>query len=332
MKVLVTGGSGFLGSHVAEYLIKKKHKVVILDNLSGGSRENIPKGAIFYKGDICDKSKVEILFSKEKFDYVYHLAAYAAEGLSHFIRRYNYKNNVLGSINLINAAINHNVKHFVFTSSMAVYGSGKVPFCETQEPRPEDPYGIAKLAVEQDLQAASALFGMKYTIFRPHNIYGPRQNINDKYRNVIGIFIKQALQRNPVTVFGDGFQTRAFSYIDDVAPYIAKSPFVEEAKNEIINIGGDDVPYNIEMLIAALNKCLSRPVKVVYLPKRHEVQAAYCDHSKFKRTFVSDPLKNNFTSLETGLARMYLWAKTQKLGKTRKMKPEVMKNLPQSWK
>lgn len=326
-KVLVTGIGGFVGSHVAECLIKRKHRVVGLDNFSGGSRENVPKGAIFYKGDICDKTKMEFLFSKEKFDYVYHLAAYAAEGLSHFIRRYNYTNNVLGSINLINASINHNVKHFVFTSSMATYGIGSTPFCEDQRPQPEDPYGIAKLAIEQDLQVASSLFGMKYTIFRPHNIYGPRQNINDKYRNVIGIFIKQALQEKPVTVFGDGLQTRAFSYIDDVAPYIAESPFVKGARNEIINIGGD-VPYNIKMLIVALNKCLPRPVKITHLPKRHEVQAAYCDHSKFKRIFNCD----NFTSLESGLARMFVWAKTQKLSKTRRMKLEITKNLPQSWK
>lgn len=331
MKILVTGGAGFLGSHVAEYLIKRKHKVVVLDNLSGGSRENVPKGAIFYKGDICDKSKVEILFSKEKFDYVYHLAAYAAEGLSHFIRRYNYKNNVIGSINLINAAVKHNVKHFVFTSSMAVYGAGKTPFVETQSPQPEDPYGIAKLAVEQDLQAASSLFGMKYTIFRPHNIYGPRQNINDKYRNVIGIFIKQALQEKPVTIFGDGLQTRAFSYINDVAPYIARAPFMKTARNEIFNIGGD-VPYTIEMLIASLDRCLWKPVEVVHLPKRHEVQVAYCDHSKFREAFKINVYDSNNTCLDVGLAKMFMWAKTQKLGKIRKMRLEIEKNFPQSWK
>ena len=127
-KVLITGVGGFLGSHVAEWLIKEKHTVVGLDNLSGGSRENVPKKVKFYKGDICDATRMNILFSQEKFDYVYHLAAYAAEGLSHFIRRYNYKNNILGSVNLINCCINHNVKHFVFTSSMAVYGIGRVPF------------------------------------------------------------------------------------------------------------------------------------------------------------------------------------------------------------
>src|SRR5690348_186987 len=147
-KVLVTGGAGFIGSHVTESLLRRDCEVVVLDDLSGGFRENLVEGARFVEGSITDSALVGSLFERERFDYVYHLAAYAAEGLSHFIKRFNYHNNVIGSVNLINAAINTNVKCFVFTSSIAVYGSTPdLPMTEETYPHPEDPYGIAKLAV-----------------------------------------------------------------------------------------------------------------------------------------------------------------------------------------
>ena len=184
---LVTGGAGFIGSHVARHLLELEHQVIVLDDLSGGFKENIPKGAIFIEGSITDTQLIETIFTKYKFDYVYHLAAYAAEGLSHFIRKYNYENNLIGSINLINASVNHDIKCFIFTSSIAVYGTQELPLKETQKPQPEDPYGIAKYAVEQDLENAHQLFGLDYIIFRPHNVYGSGQNIGDKYRNVIGL-------------------------------------------------------------------------------------------------------------------------------------------------
>src|SRR5208282_2391461 len=145
---LVTGGAGFIGSHVAEHLLRMGHKVVVLDDLSGGFPENVSNGAVFVQGSILDDRLVDDLFRKHSFTYVYHLAAYAAEGLSHFIKRFNYSNNLIGSVNLINASVNHNVKTFVFTSSIAVYGAGQSPMTEAMIPVPEDSYGIAKLAVE----------------------------------------------------------------------------------------------------------------------------------------------------------------------------------------
>jgi len=148
---LVTGGAGFMGSHVAEHLVELGHRVIVVDDLSGGFRDNVPAGAEFVEGSILDHRLIDHLFEQNSFDYVYHLAAYAAEGLSHFIKRFNYNNNLIGSINLINAAVNHNVKCFVFTSSIAVYGAGQSPMSEAMIPVPEDSYGIAKLAVEQEL-------------------------------------------------------------------------------------------------------------------------------------------------------------------------------------
>ena len=231
MRSLVTGGAGFMGSHVAEHLLKEGHEVVILDDLSGGFVDNIPKGAKFVKGSITNKGLIDHLFQEYKFDYVFHLAAYAAEGLSHFIRTFNYDNNLMGSMNLINASIHHEIKCFVFTSSIAVYGSAQNPMTEDLSPQPEDPYGIAKAAVEQDLKVAHEMFGLNHIIFRPHNVYGEKQNIGDKYRNVIGIFMNRIMQGEPMAIFGDGDQSRAFTHIDDVAPIIAKSVNVQESYN-----------------------------------------------------------------------------------------------------
>ncbi len=222
--ILVTGAAGFIGSHVAEALAKQGHAVTALDDLSGGFSDNVAEGVRFVQGSINDVELVNRLFAEERYEAVFHLAAYAAEGLSHFIKRFNYNNNLIGSVNLINASINYGVRCFVFTSSIAVYGtSPMLPMTEETPAHPEDSYGIAKLAVEQELRACREMFGLDYVIFRPHNVYGERQNIGDKYRNVVGIFMNQILQGKPMTVFGDGTQTRAFSYIGDVAPVIAES-------------------------------------------------------------------------------------------------------------
>ena len=139
---LVTGGAGFIGAHVVNELISLKHNVIVLDDLSGGFEENINPKAVFIKGNITDHLLLEELFNKYNFDYVYHLAAYAAEGLSHFIKRYNYNNNLIGSINLINESVKHKIKCFVFTSSIAVYGEGQLPMKEDMMPVPEDPFFV----------------------------------------------------------------------------------------------------------------------------------------------------------------------------------------------
>ena len=152
-KILVTGGAGFIGSHVTESLVNRGGQVVVLDDLSGGFQENVVSGAEFVQGSINDNDLMMEIFAKYKFEYVFHLAAYAAEGLSHFIKRFNYNNNLLGSMNLLNASVNNGVKCFVFTSSIAVYGaSPQLPMTEETPAHPEDSYGIAKLAVEQELK------------------------------------------------------------------------------------------------------------------------------------------------------------------------------------
>src|ERR1700687_191300 len=147
-KILVTGGAGFLGSHVVDCLVESGNDVIVLDDLSGGFQDNVRSDTQFIEGSILDHNLVDSIFDQHRIRHVYHLAAYAAEGLSHFIKRFNYQNNLLGSVNLINNSINHDIECFMFTSSIAVYGSNQLPMSEDLMPQPEDPYGIAKFAVE----------------------------------------------------------------------------------------------------------------------------------------------------------------------------------------
>jgi UDP-glucose 4-epimerase len=327
-KVLVTGGAGFIGSHLSRELLRQDYEVVILDDLSGGFEENIPKDAEFIKANILDKEVLEKLFKKHKFSYVFHLAAYAAEGLSHFIRRFNYQNNLIGSINLINESVKHNIKCFVFASSIAVYGTNQLPMSESTTPKPEDPYGISKYAVELDLKAAHEMFGLNYIIFRPHNVYGEYQNLGDKYRNVVGIFLNQIMQNKALTIFGDGNQTRAFSYIGDVAPVIAKSVKEKKAYNQVFNIGADNA-YSINELAKTIKEVTNSDVKIKYLKARNEVLHAYSSHEK-ARKILGYKTKH---SLKEGITKMAGWAKQAGVKKSNNFKNiELEKNLPKSWR
>ena len=327
-QVLVTGAAGFIGSHVCAHLLKQDCQVVGLDDLSGGFRDQVPAGVKFVEGSVTDAALVQKLFAENHFEHVFHLAAYAAEGLSHFIKHFNYTNNLLGSVNLINAAVNHNVKCFVFTSSIAVYGRNQLPMAEELVPQPEDPYGIAKYAVELDLREAHEMFGLNHVIFRPHNVYGENQNLGDRYRNVIGIFMNQIMQGRPMTIFGDGQQTRAFSYIDDVAPVMAASIARPACYNQVFNVGADQA-YSVAELARVVARAMGVEPKTRHLDARNEVVHAYSAHEKVRKYF-GDLIRN--VSLEEGVARMAAWAK--RTG-ARQGKPfagvEVRKNMPPSW-
>ena len=327
-QVLVTGVAGFIGSHVAAHLLGQGHQVVGVDDLSGGFRDHVPAGVKFLEGSITDAAFIQQLFAEHQFDHVFHLAAYAAEGLSHFIKHFNYTNNLLGSVNLINAAVNHEVKCFVFTSSIAVYGRNQLPMTEEAVPQPEDPYGIAKYAVELDLKEAHEMFGLNYVIFRPHNVYGENQNLGDRYRNVIGIFMNQIMQGQPMTIFGDGSQTRAFSFIDDVAPVIAASITRPACYNQVYNVGADKA-YSVAELATVVAKAMGVKPDIKKLEARNEVVHAYSAHEKVQQHF-GDLIKN--VSLEAGVGRMAAWAKKVGARQGQSFKGiEVRKNLPPAW-
>ena len=326
--VLVTGAAGLLGANFSRYLVDNGYDVVGIDDLSGGFQDSVDKRVTFYPINLLDAAAVEQIFSSHKPDYVYHFAAYAAEGLSPFIRNYNYTNNVLCSINVINSCVNASVKKVIFTSSMAVYGEGDPPFTENQLPQPEDPYGIAKYAVEMDLGLAYDQFGLDYAIVRPHNVVGIYQTIWDRYRNVIGIWIRKILNNEPMTVFGDGTQVRAFS---DIKFYM--EPFEQLMHGhscEIFNLGADK-DYTINEaanLLASVAKEFGFDPKIEHLEARNEVHTAYCDHSKAKELLGFE----DGTDLRDTMRDMFSWAMEQPNREVITMDYEIEKGLYSFWK
>ena len=307
MKILITGNAGLLGSNLCDFILDKysdQYLIYGIDDLSGGYVDNIDSKIKFYPINILDK-QFDNIFAEIQPDYVFHLAAYAAEGLSPFIRQYNYENNLVCTARVINNCIRHNIKRLVFTSSMAVYGNNSIPFDESMQPKPIDSYGIAKYGCEMDIQIAGEQHELVWCIIRPHNVYGRKQNIWDKYRNVLGIWMHQHLSGKPLTIFGDGEQKRAFSYINDSVEPLFNAAILPEASKQIINLGGiDDCSINeaADTLLSVMGDGSK-----VYLEGRHEVKYAFSTYQKsvdilgFKHT----------TTLKDGLRDMWLWAKVQ---------------------
>jgi UDP-glucose 4-epimerase len=252
------------------------------------------------------KDNIDEVFSNCKPDYVFHLAAYAAEGLSPFIRMFNYENNLKATASIVNQCIKHDVKRLVFTSTLAVYGHGYGGvFDEKQLPKPIDPYGVAKYGCEMDIQIANEQHGLDYCIIRPHNVYGIKQNIWDKYRNVLGIWMYQHMNGEPFTIFGDGEQTRAFSYVDDSLAPLWNAAVKKEASCEIINLGGiketsiNDAASILQGVIGGGD--------IVNLEARHEVKHSIPTFQKSVDILGFE----HRTDLEDGLRIMWEWAKEQ---------------------
>jgi UDP-glucose 4-epimerase len=330
-KVVITGVAGLLGQHLSRYLLDQGHYVIGIDDLSGGYYEFLPQHDDFQwlEFDLAnDYSILKSLFQTYKPDVCYHFAAYAAEGLSPFIRKYNYVNNVVASANVINSCITHDCK-LVFTSSMAVYGNSKPPFTESMTPKPIDPYGIAKYAVEMDIQCASEQHGLRHNIIRPHNVLGIYQNIWDRYRNVIGIFIRKTLNNEPMIIYGDGSQVRAFS---DIQYYL--KPFAELMSDtyngEIFNIGADKYwsILDVAKMVEKIGLQEGYQSEIVFAEPRHEVKEAYCSHAKAKLLLDF----NDETNLENLVREMFNWAKDQKSRETRHMDYEITKGIYEYWK
>jgi len=329
MKIFVTGCAGLLGANYTRHLLENGHQVIGIDDLSGGYKAFVPTGEnfTFVKFNLEKRKKVVELFEEHKPDVLLHFAAYAAEGLSPFIRNFNYRNNLVCSANLINECITHNTK-FIFTSSMAVYGEQEPPFTEDKRPQPIDPYGIAKYAVECDLKLAHKQFGLRYNIVRPHNVLGTYQNIWDRYRNVIGIFIRKAINGQPILIYGDGEQTRAFS---DIRYYM--EPFdklLTDYDNEIFNIGADK-HFSLNEVAETVQRTAKKygyEVPIEHGEPRHEVKHAYCDHTKAKTMLDF----RDETRIEDLIESMFVWAMKQPNRKVKNMEYEVTKDIYDYWK
>jgi UDP-glucose 4-epimerase len=306
--VLITGVAGLIGSRLAKWIVENTDAEVFgIDDLSGGYAENIPPGVTWHHRDLVHpRTDLNWLFDLVGPDYVFHFAAYAAEGLSPFMRCHNYRQNLIPAAKLITASIRHKVKRLVFASSMAVYGVGLPPFDETHDPKPIDPYGIAKWAIEQDLAAARAQHGLDYCVIRPHNVYGPHQNIWDLYRNVLGIWVRQVIKGLPLTIYGDGKQVRQFTYVDDIVEPLWRAAVSKEASCQTVNLGG---PRHMSIGEAAGVLCdvAGYRAAIAYLPARHEVREAFCTYQK-SIDLLGYQHKTGFA---TGLKTMLDWARTQ---------------------
>jgi len=304
--VLITGVAGLIGSRMAEWVSTHhpEYKVIGIDNLSGGYKENIPESVVFHQLDISSDD-LDPVFKNQQIDYVFHFAAYAAEGLSPFIRKFNYTNNLVATAGIVNKCIQYGVKRLVFTSSMAVYGIGTPPFDESHTPTPIDPYGVAKFACEMDIRIAGEQHNLDWCIVRPHNVYGHNQNIWDKYRNVLGIWMYQKLHNEPFTIFGDGSQKRAFTCVDDCLLPFWKAATQENCSKQIFNLGS--TIYTSIKDAAIILSGIIGGAEITYLEQRHEVKDALPGHEKSLRLL---DYKDN-TTLAEGLTGMWEWAKKQ---------------------
>ena len=305
MNILITGVAGLIGSRLADYLIENtNHKIIGVDDLSGGYKENLNKDVVFYKRDVA--SGLDDIFDEHKPEYVYHLAAYAAEGLSPFIRKYNYQNNLLATAGVVNNCIKHDVRRLIFTSTLAVYGHGYGGvFDEKQVPKPIDPYGVAKYGCEMDIEIAGEQHGLDWCIIRPHNVYGVKQNIWDKYRNVLGIWMYQHLNGEEMTIFGDGEQTRAFSFIDDSLEPMWNAAIRKEASKQIINLGGIK-EYSINEANEILCEIMGAG-RASHHEQRFEVKHSIPTWEKSIDILGFE----HKTDLKEGLTKMWEWAKQQ---------------------
>lgn len=326
--ILITGVAGLIGSRMATWILDNisEARVVGVDDLSGGYIENVDPRVEFHKMD-CVSDDFAALVESITPKYVYHFAAYAAEGLSPFIRKYNYQNNLVSTANVVNACINSNVSRLIFTSSMAVYGDSTPPFDETMIRNPIDPYGVAKSSCERDIEIAGEQHGLDWCIIRPHNVYGRNQNIWDKYRNVLGIWMYRHINGDSLTIYGNGEQKRAFSYIDDCLEPFWKAAVLPEASRQIINLGGTK-EYSINEAADTLIGVMGGGNKE-YLEGRHEVKYAWSTWQK-----SVDILGYRDTiSLKEGLCLMWDWAITQPNRQQKKWKTyEVDKGIYSYWK
>jgi len=310
-KILVTGSAGFIGSHVFDQLCEQGHDVYGIDDLSGGFLRNVSKKEKFSELDLRDRKKVEKYISDLKPEIIFHLAADATEGRSQFTPFSAVDRNLVAYMNLLVPAIKNGLEKMILTSSMSVYGAQQTPFQEDMITQPEDIYGISKASMEQSTKVMANVYGFKYVIIRPHNVYGRRQNLSDPYRNVVGIFINRLLQEKNFYIYGDGEQKRAFSHIDDVAPIMVEMAFSQKCENKIINLGSEEPSTLNELSKIILEEFfgsseIPEKFKSEHLPDRpQEVKYAYCEHEVARELLNFKPRVN----LREGIKDMIEWAK-----------------------
>lgn len=296
MRVFITGIAGFLGSHLADRLLVLGHEVVGCDSLLGGELVNVPAEAEFYQYDCRDFNAMQKIM--RGCDLVYHCAATAYEGLSVFSPAMVMDNIVTGSVSTFSAAIANNVRRVIFCSSMARYGANRVPFLEADEPRPQDPYGIAKVAAEQALANLAMAHRLEYAIAVPHNIIGKRQKFDDPYRNVASIMANLMLQGRSPFIYGDGEQRRCFSHIEDCLSSLLFLGLNDDGLGQTVNIGPDEEFVSINQVFRSLKSLVQFEGQAIHVPDRpQEVRHAFCSSDKARELLGYKTTRN----LEDGL-------------------------------
>lgn len=280
MKIFVTGIAGFLGGHVAQNLLDAGHEVSGCDNLIGGYLDNVPEDAEFYQVDAIYLNQMKKL--TKGVDLVIHTACTAYEGLSVFSPYLVGQNTYQISMSVFTAVAENKIPKIINFSSMARYGTQeKVPFTEDLQPKPQDPYGIAKYASEETLKVLSEVHKFDYVNLVPHNIIGPKQKFDDPYRNVVSIMINRVLNGQPPIIYGDGQQKRCFSDISDVINPMVNSITSDRAVGQTINVGPDEDVITIEQLSEKILKVLNSDLKPIYVdPRPKEVAFAHCSADK----------------------------------------------------
>lgn len=302
MRIIVTGGAGFIGSHLVDRLLRADHNVAVIDDMSGGNYNNLHPDVAICEFDLRNPKPIDNFMMAFEPEIVFHLAANAAENKAQFSPIDITSRNYSAFINTLTPFIKYGGKRFVFTSSIAVYGAGQIPFKETDKPEPEDLYGITKLAAEQTLKVMSDVHGFEYVIARPHNVYGPRQNMTDPYRNVMTIWMNAILNDQAYYIYGDGKQKRCFSYIDDVVDALYRCGF-DDVAGKTFNIGSDKA-YTLNELSDTINPI----IEPIHLPDRvQEVKEAISDHTLAKRLLGYE----DKTSLKDGIEKTWLWCESQ---------------------
>jgi len=306
-RIFISGAAGFLASHLSEALLEMGHEIIGADNLIGGYKDNVPKDVEFYEMDCSNPKVIDLI---KDCDIIYHTASTAYEGLSVFSPYLINQNNYMTTIQLINAAVVNNVERFVYTSSMARYGTNKVPFVESMLPKPQDPYAISKYASEMHIELMSEVHNFDFVIGVPHNIIGPRQKYDDPYRNVASIMINLMLQGRQPFIYGDGTQKRCFSFVSDTLDCLLKLGFQDNVVSEVINIGPDEEFITIKELAETIADLLDFELDPIYMPGRpQEVHFANCSADKARRLLGY----KTSTTLREGLQQMIDWIKVRGL-------------------
>ncbi len=311
MRVLVTGAAGFMGSHAVDRLLDHGHEVTAADSLIGGYVENVNPSAEFVECDLADREAAAALVESSNPEVIFHYAADATEGRSQFTPLSSMDNNVVGYLNTLVPAIERGLSKMVLVSSMSVYGAQQAPFDESMPRLPEDIYAAMKASMEAATEHLSAVHGFDYAIFRPHNVYGERQNLADPYRNVVAIFINSLLRGRAFHIYGDGEQRRAYSYIGDTNPVMVDGGLSDRSNGRIFNVGSSE-DVSINQLADVVRDVFfdggpwPAGLEPKYMPGRPlEVRNAYCAHDAAEEILGF----GNTTTLRQGVEAMVRWAR-----------------------